>query len=80
MLRGLVAYAAGSAAGANDAFRRAARSWPKQMPDRPPLLARKVLILHGIGRRDAAKAIALQLARMGYRDPTYMRDRALLGP
>jgi hypothetical protein len=79
MIRGLVAHASGSAAKANDAFRRAARSWPRQMPDRPPLLARKVLILDGIGQRDAAKALAEQLARIGYRDPTYMRDRALLG-
>ena len=80
MIRGLVAHASGSAAKANDAFRRAARSWPRQMPDRPPLLARKVLILDGIGQRDAATALAKQLARIGYRDPTYMRDRALLGP
>jgi hypothetical protein len=79
LLRGLVAYASGSRAKAGAAFREAARSWPRQMPDRPPLLARKVLILTGIGRRDAANALALQLARMGYRDPTYMRDRALLG-
>ena len=79
LLRGLVAHAAGSGARATDAFRNAARLWPKQMPDRPPLLARKVLILSGIGQRDAAGALARQLARMGYRDPTYLRDRALLG-
>ena len=36
LLRGLVAYASGSRAKAGAAFREAARSWPRQMPDRPP--------------------------------------------
>ncbi|NUT00020.1 MAG: toll/interleukin-1 receptor domain-containing protein [Sphingomonas sp.] len=80
LTRGLVARAAGLPAAATDAFRKAANNWPKRVPDRPPLLARKVLILSGLGRRDAANAIALRLDRMGYRDPTYMRDRALLSP
>jgi tetratricopeptide (TPR) repeat protein len=78
LIRGLIATAAGSREEAQVAFQSAANAWPKSVPDRPPLLARKVLIFDGLGRDDAANALALRLARMGYRDPTYLRDRSLL--
>jgi tetratricopeptide (TPR) repeat protein len=79
VMRGLAARSAGSSADARQAFEKAARLWPKQIPDRPSLIARKVLILNGLGRRDAANALAERLDRIGYRDPTYMRDRVLVG-
>jgi len=78
-LRGMVARATGSSAEALAAFQSAADAWPSSEPDRPYLLSRKVVIFTGLGRRDAANALASKLDRMGYKDPTYLRDRAAVG-
>ena len=77
--RGVIARAAGASDAARAAFERAAAAWPRQLPDRPTLIARKVLILSGLGRRAAARDLAVRLDRIGYREPTYLHDRALLG-
>lgn len=79
MTRGVIARAAGASDAARAAFERAAAAWPRQLPDRPTLIARKVLILSGLGRRAAAHDLAVRLDRIGYREPTYLHDRALLG-
>lgn len=79
MIRGLVARASGSSAAATAAFRSAAAAWPTSEPDRPSLMSRKILILKGLGRRDSADALASKLERIGYRDPIYLRDRAVVG-
>jgi tetratricopeptide (TPR) repeat protein len=78
-MRGLIARAAGSGAAATAAFQSAVSAWPRSEPDRPFLISRKVVILKGLGRRDAANALASKLERIGYRDPTYLRDVARLG-
>jgi tetratricopeptide (TPR) repeat protein len=79
MMRGLVARAGGSAGAAAAAFQSAAAAWPTSEPDRPSLMSRKVVILKGLGRRDRGEALASKLDRIGYRDPIYLHDRALVG-
>ena len=78
-LRGLIARASGSADEATAAFQSAAAAWPTSEPDRPSLLARKAIIFSGLGRRDSVDALRSKLDRLGYRDPIYLRDRALAG-
>jgi tetratricopeptide (TPR) repeat protein len=79
MLRGLIGRAGGSAAEATAAFQSAAAAWPTDEPDRPSVLARKAIIFSGLRRRDSVDALASKLDRLGYRDPIYLRDRALAG-
>jgi hypothetical protein len=78
-LRGLISRANGSAAEAMAAFQSAAAAWPTTEPDRPSLLARKAIIFSGLRRRDSVEALTSKLDRLGYRDPIYLRDRALAG-
>jgi tetratricopeptide (TPR) repeat protein len=78
LLRGLAASAAGNRATASVAFRAAAAVWPEGVALRPSLAAQQVLILQGLGRSDKANALAAKLAAMGYRHPTYLRDRRML--
>lgn len=79
LLRGLVQSSSGDRAGARDAFASALRSWPAEASDRPALIARKVVILKGLGRREEAGGLAARLDRMGYGDPTYKRDLSIVG-
>ena len=37
-------------------------------------MARKAIILKGVGKRDEAAKLSARLERMGYGDPTYKRD------
>jgi tetratricopeptide (TPR) repeat protein len=78
-LRGMIAQASGSGPDARAAFQAAAAAWPASEPDRPFLMARKVVILSGLGRRDAAEALASKLKRIGYEDPIYLKDRMAVG-
>jgi len=79
LLRGLVQSSSGDRAGARDAFASALRSWPAGASDRPALIARKVVILKGLGRREEAAGLAARLDRMGYGDPVYKRDLSIVG-
>ena len=51
----------------------------KEAAERPALIARKVVILKGLGRREEAGGLAARLDRMGYGDPTYKRDLSIVG-
>jgi tetratricopeptide (TPR) repeat protein len=79
LVRGLVESASGDRAGARAAFASALRSWPAGAPEKPALIARKVLILKGLERREEAADLASRLNRMGYADPIYKRDLSIVG-
>jgi tetratricopeptide (TPR) repeat protein len=74
LVRGIVERGSGDQAAAREAFANALRSWPSTIPERPLLVARKAIILKGVGRRDEAAKLSARLERMGYGDPTYKRD------
>jgi tetratricopeptide (TPR) repeat protein len=79
LVRGLVERVSGDEAGAREAFASALRSWPAEAANRPVLIARKVVILRGLGRREEAAGLASRLSRIGYGDPTYRRDLSIVG-
>jgi tetratricopeptide (TPR) repeat protein len=79
LIHALVATAEGSRAVAAADFQNAARAWPRSIPDRPSLTAKKVIMLRGLGRRLQADELARKLAAMGYKDPTYLRDLRRVG-
>ena len=78
MLRGLVERGRSNSAQARRAYQLASATWPHAAPDRPPLVARKALILAGAGRGAEAAALSARLERGGYRDPSYLRDIRLV--
>ncbi|MCL6730830.1 TIR domain-containing protein [Sphingomonas hankyongi] len=78
VMTGIVARAGSRRADSARAFNFAATTWPKDLPDRPSLIARKVLIMRGLGRGSDALQLAGKLDRMGYREPIYLRDAASL--
>ena len=75
----LVARAEGRASDSARAFQAAAASWPKGATDKPANIARKAVILQGVGRSADAARLAERLAAMGYREPTYVRDSRAVG-
>ena len=79
MIRGVVASASGDEVAARTAFANALDAWPAEFPDSPALLARKTVILKGLGRRGEAGNLASRLDRIGYGEPTYKRDLAMVG-
>jgi tetratricopeptide (TPR) repeat protein len=74
LIYALAAQAHGDRPAAVAEFRNAARAWPGSVPDRPSLIAKKVIILRGLNRRPHADELARRLAEIGYGDPTYLRD------
>ena len=78
VMSGIVARAGARRADSVGAFKLAASAWPKDLPDRPSLIARKILILRGLGRETEAAQLASKLDRIGYREPIYLRDAASL--
>jgi tetratricopeptide (TPR) repeat protein len=79
VMSGIVAQTSGNTAQATSAFRNAATAWPSTAPDRPGLLATKVVILAGVGRNADAADLAARLERMGYGDRVYLSDARKLG-
>ncbi len=78
-LQGLVSTASGDRAGADQSFRAAFATWPKGVPLAPRLRARQVHILDSVGRSGEADAAARTLESIGYRHPSYLRDRQIIG-
>lgn len=74
LIRALAATAQGNRPTAAAEFRNAAQAWPRSVPDRPSLTAKKVIILRGSGRTRQAEELARRLAGIGYGDPMYLRD------
>jgi tetratricopeptide (TPR) repeat protein len=74
VMSGITARANGRSVDAARAFQQAATTWPLSVPDRPGLIAKKVVILRGLGRTDEAEQLAARLDRMGYREPIYLHD------
>lgn len=79
IVQGLAWNAAGDRQAASRAFRQAAAAWPKDAPEQPVDVARRVLVLKGIGRSDEAAMLASRLERMGYAEPIYLRDARSIG-
>lgn len=79
LARALAATAAGEGAVAQSAFRAALAAWPKGTAETPAQTARRVLVLDGAGRSSDAQTAAARLDAIGYRHPTYLRDRRLVG-
>lgn len=78
LLRGIVASSTRDRNASQRAYRAALAAWPKTVTLTPQLTARQVLILDGLGRKDEANAGAAKLEAMGYRHPTYLRDRKIV--
>lgn len=74
VIHALAAQAQGDRPAAVAEFRNAAQAWPRSVPDRPSLIAKKVIILRGLGRRPDADKLARRLREIGYGDPTYLGD------
>lgn len=74
LIHALAAQADGDRTAAVAELRKAAQAWPSSVPDRPSLIAKKVIMLRGLGRRPQADKLARRLAEIGYGDPTYLRD------
>ena len=79
MMSALAARAEGRISDSGKSFRAAASAWPKSAPDKPANIARKVVILQGVGRSADAERLAERLAAMGYREPIYLRDARAVG-
>ncbi len=79
LIHALAANAQGNRRAAAAEFQKAAQAWPRSVPDRPILIAKKVIILRGLGRSRQADELARRLAGMGYGDPTYLRDLRSVG-
>ena len=79
LVHGLVLKAAGNNAAASRAFREAAAAWPNDLPPQPVDVARRALILKGIGRSDEAARLASRLEQAGYRELIYLRDSRAIG-
>jgi eukaryotic-like serine/threonine-protein kinase len=79
LVRAIVERALGNQASAREAFANALRSWPSAVPDRPVLMARRAVILKGLGRGAEAERLTTRLERIGYADPTYKRDLSAIG-
>ncbi|MEO5971829.1 MAG: toll/interleukin-1 receptor domain-containing protein [Sphingomicrobium sp.] len=77
MISALAAAAAGDRAAAEAAFRAAFEDWPKGAAETPALTARRIVISDGLGLGNEADAAAARLDAIGYRHPTYLRDRRL---
>ena len=79
LIHAIAATAQGDRSAAAAAFQSAIEAWPRSVPDRPSLVARKVVILRGLGRIHQADELARRLARIGYGDPMYLRDLRSVG-
>ena len=78
VFRAMVAARNGDEAAARAAYRQAFAAWQKNLALSPALTAQHVLLLDGLGRRVEADEVAGKLAAIGYRHPTYLRDRAMV--
>ena len=79
LIHAIAATAQGDRPAATAAFQSAVQAWPRSAPDRPSLLARKTIILRGLGRSPQADELARRLARIGYGDPMYLQDLRSVG-
>jgi tetratricopeptide (TPR) repeat protein len=79
MLSAIVARSEGRVAESSREFAQAAAAWPKAMPDKPAVLAKKVVVLQGVGRSEDARRLAARLTAIGYREPTYLKDARAVG-
>ena len=78
LLRAVTESGLGDRAAARQALEAALAAWPKDSPRDPRMSARLVLIYEGLGLRDEARAEASRLDGIGYRHPTYLRERRII--
>jgi len=78
LLRAIVLRSSGDKIASEKAFRTALAAWPKEVALGPNLTARQAVLLDGLGRRAEANSVAEKLEAIGFRHPTYLRDRQLI--
>lgn len=78
LLRAIIASATSDTITAQDAFRKSLAAWPKGLPLTPRAKAQQVLLLDGLGRSGEADRVADRLETIGFRHPTYLRDRRIV--
>jgi tetratricopeptide (TPR) repeat protein len=75
VLRGIVAARMGDPAKAKSAFAAAQSAWPKNVGEEPPTLARKTILMLGIGNSKETERLSRRLDELGYRHPLDEWDR-----
>jgi hypothetical protein len=75
MLRAQVAERLGQREAATASWNAAAAAWPRNVELKPSELGQQALVLRRLGRKDDSDRIVRQLAAIGYRHPTYVRDQ-----
>jgi tetratricopeptide (TPR) repeat protein len=75
-LRGTIAQRSRDPAEAQRQFQAASEVWPTGVEMTPRALAQRLLILEALGRRDEAARITARLRDIGYRHPSFARERA----
>jgi tetratricopeptide (TPR) repeat protein len=78
LLRGLSEGSAGNRPAAQSSFSAALAAWPKGTAQTPTTTARLGLVYLGLGQTAAAASEQGKLDAMGYRHPTYLRERQML--
>ena len=78
LLRGLSEGKAGDRTASQSAFSSALKSWPEGTAQTPTMTARLALIHEALGQSAASDAEQAKLNAMGYRHPTYSRERQML--
>ena len=74
-LRGIAETEVGDHGAARSAFTEALTWWPKGMAQTPSVTARLALIYWGLGRTADAEQQQRKLEAIGYRHPSFIRDR-----
>ena len=77
VLRGQVADRLGDQAAANEAWNEAAAALPKNVEFKPHELSRQAMLFARLGKTSESERIAQQLAAIGYRHPSYLRDQQI---
>jgi hypothetical protein len=65
----------GDPAKAKSAFAAAQSAWPKNVGEEPPTLARKAILMLGIGNSKETERLSRRLDELGYRHPLDEWDR-----
>ena len=74
MLRGDVALSLGNRGDAIAAWTAALGAWPRNAEVRPEELSWRSMLLRRLGKKVDSEGIERQLAAIGYRHPSYVRD------
>ena len=77
-LRGIAEAKLGDRVAARAAFAAAITYWPKGMAQTPSITARLALIYLGLGQGAEADREQRKLDAIGYRHPTYLRERQMI--